>query len=112
MLEPWLDPALRRRALPPPWEPRCVRHMRTQSGIEIAGVSDGAILHRVAGSTALVRLELRGHRESVNWMVNGTLRARTGPGQDYAHRFSEPGRYEITAFGDSGEYERISVSVR
>jgi penicillin-binding protein 1C len=112
MLEPWLDPGLRQRALPPPWDPRCPRRLGTQSAIEIVGTSDRAVLHRVAGAAPLVRLELRGQREAVNWLVNGTLRARTGPGQGYAHRFTEPGRYEITACDDSGAYDRISVSVR
>ncbi|MGH8636001.1 MAG: hypothetical protein ACREUZ_02590, partial [Burkholderiales bacterium] len=45
-------------------------------------------------------------------MVNGTFVARTSPRQGYAHRFTEPGRYEITAFDDSGLYDRISLSVR
>ena len=46
------------------------------------------------------------------WMVIGRLVARTSPGRGYAHRFTEPGRYEITAFDDAGLYDRISLSVR
>jgi penicillin-binding protein 1C len=103
---------VRARALPPPWDPRCPRTLRTPAVIEIAGVSDGAVLHRAAAAAPLVHLELRGHAEAVNWLVNGELRARTRAGHGYTHRFDAPGRYEITAFDDSGAYDRISLSVR
>jgi penicillin-binding protein 1C len=111
LLEPWLGPALRRSALPPPWHPGCRQRIHAGTAIEIIGADDGEVLHR-AGAAPLVRLELLGPRDPVNWMVNGTLVARTSPGQGYAHRFTEPGRYEITAFDDSGLYDRISLSVR
>ncbi|MPZ43000.1 MAG: penicillin-binding protein 1C [Betaproteobacteria bacterium] len=111
LLEPWLDPALRRGALPPPWHPECRRQTHAATALAIVGAADGEVLHR-AGAAPLVRLELLGPRDPVNWMVNGTLVARTSPGQGYAHRFTEPGRYEITAFDDSGMYDRISLSVR
>jgi penicillin-binding protein 1C len=44
-------------------------------------------------------------------MVNGRLVAHTSAGRA-SHRFSEPGRYEVTAFDNAGRYDRISVSVR
>lgn len=112
LLEPWLDRATRARAVPPPWDARCARHAQAQSAIRIVGANDGEILHRAGDIAPLVRLELRGHGGEANWMINGSLRARTGPGQSYAHRFTEPGRYEVTAFDDSGLYDRISLSVR
>jgi len=112
VLEAWLDRPLRQRSLPPPWDPRCAAPEQTRSALKIVGASDGEILHRAGDAAPTVRLESRGHQGEVNWMVNGSLRARTGPGQSYAYRFAEPGRYEITAFDDFGLYDRVRLSIR
>jgi len=111
-LEAWLDRPLRKRSLPPAWDSRCGQRLEAQSALKIVGATDGEILHRAGDTPPTVRLESRGHQGDVHWMINGSLRARTGPGQSYAFRFAEAGRYEVTAFDDHGLYDRISVSVR
>lgn len=112
VLEPWLNTGLRQKALPPPWSAECGHEQRVESTLKIAGANDGELLHRAAGSAPLLRLELRGHYADAHWMVNGQLVAHTSAGQSYAHSFSTPGRYEVTAFDNAGRYDRISVSVR
>ena len=112
LLEPWLEPSLRRKALPPAWSAACASHARFESAVKIMGANDGEVLHRAGDAAPLVRLELRGDRGVSNWMINGRLVARTAAGERYDHRFDAPGRYEITAFNDAGRYDRISVSVR
>ena len=51
LLEPWLDPALRQRVLPPEWAPECRDAYRPDDGIKIVGLSDGEIIRRVPGKT-------------------------------------------------------------
>lgn len=112
ILEPWLEPSVRERALPPPWSERCRLHAAAESNLEIVGVRDGAILHHAAIHAPLVTLQARGHAGPLLWLVNGTASARTNTGEAYRHRFDAPGRYEITALDEHGAYDRVSVSVR
>ena len=76
-------------------------------------MSDGEVVQRAAGAERpRVRLEARGAQGAVNWMVNGQLVARAPAAAGHLLRFPEPGRYDITAFDDQGQFDRISVSVR
>ena len=112
-LEPWLDAGLRARALPPTWAPECRGRATPGAGLRIVGITDGEILQRAKVSREpTVRLEVRGHHGEVNWMVNGRLLVRTAASQGLVQRFAEPGGYDITAFDESGRYDRVSVSVR
>ena len=113
VLEPWLDPGLRARALPPAWSPDCRGSVRAEETVKIVGVSDGEVVQRAAGARRpAVRLEARGAQGAVNWMVNGQLVARAPAAAGHLLHFPEPGRYDITAFDDQGQFDRISVSVR
>jgi penicillin-binding protein 1C len=112
VLEPWLDAGLRQRVIPPDWSAGC-RSARAAQSVKIVGLSDGEIVQRVnGGETPRVRMEVRGVQGEVNWMVNGRHVARTGAAAGHMLRFDAPGRYDITAFDDQGQYDRISVSVR
>lgn len=112
-LEPWLDAGLRQRALPPAWAPACRQAAAPEEGVKIVGIGNGEVLHRAKGSDApLVRLEVRGHSGEIRWLVNGRIVGRTTAAESLPQRFAEPGRYEITAFDESGRYDRVSVSVR
>lgn len=111
-LEPWLDAGLRQRMLPPRWAPECAASHASGEGLKIVGLSDGEVLRRAQGNDILrARLEIRGVREEVSWMVNGSLLARSKPGAGQVVEFPAAGRYDITAFDDHGRYDRISVSV-
>jgi penicillin-binding protein 1C len=112
LLEPWLNGSLRQKALLPEWSKDCSTGRLVGGTIRIFGASDGEILHRAGNTAPLVRLELRGHHADAHWLVNGRLVAHTREGESYAHRFTDPGRYEVTAFDNGGHYDRISVSVR
>jgi penicillin-binding protein 1C len=113
VLEPWLDPGLRSRALPPPWSPDCRDAVRAGESVKIVGVSDGEVVQRApGGERPVVRLEVRGVQGVVNWMVNGRLVARAPAAAGHLLRLPDAGRYDITAFDDRGHFDRISVSVR
>ncbi|MDR0673274.1 MAG: penicillin-binding protein 1C [Zoogloeaceae bacterium] len=113
VLEPWLAPDIRAKALPPPWQPACAGHAASE-GIKIVGASHNEILRRpVTGKAPLIRLEVRGKAQGeVIWLVNGRLEARHPARASFAYRLEEPGRYDITAMDDQGHYDRVSLSVR
>ncbi|KRB92917.1 penicillin-binding protein 1C [Noviherbaspirillum sp. Root189] len=111
-LEPWLEPALRQRVLPPEWAPECRDAYRPDGGIRIVGLSDGEIIRRVPGKTdPKARLEIRGARGELMWMLNGRLLGRLSGTAVQTIAFPEAGRYDITVLDDFGHYDRISVSV-
>lgn len=112
LLEPWLDARLRRRALPPAWSAACDNRPLPSQGLKIVGANDGEVIRRASDHAPLVRLEVRGHAASANWMVDGKLVARTNAGGSFVHRFTDSGRHEITVFDDAGLFDRIAVSVR
>lgn len=111
-LEPWLDAGLRRNVLPPAWTPRCASAYRPAEAIKIVGLNDGEILRRaVNGEAPRARLDIRGSREEINWMVNGRLLAHQAKAGEQLVDFPVPGRYDISAFDSHGRYDRISVRV-
>jgi penicillin-binding protein 1C len=113
VLEPWLDPGLRGRVLPPAWSTDCRDAARAGESVKIVGASDGEVVQRAAGNEqAVMRLEARGVRGEINWMVNGRFVARAPAAAGHLLRLAEAGRYDITAFDDRGHYDRISLSVR
>jgi penicillin-binding protein 1C len=112
-LEPWLDPGLRAKSLPPSWAPECASIGHADNGITIAGLSDGAVIRRPPGKeTPKARLEIRGADTQVHWMVNGRIAARQNGALPWTLDFPDAGRYDITAFDDYGHYGRISISVQ
>jgi len=111
-LEPWLDAGMRRRVLPPSWSPQCATVHRPAEAIRIVGLSDGEVLRRAAGGAVpKARLDIRGSRDDIHWMVNGRLLAGGAAAKERVIEFREPGRYDISAFDNHGRYDRISVSV-
>lgn len=112
VLEPWLSDDVRQRVLPPPWAPEC-REERTGDGLKIIGLGDGAILRQAKdGAAPLVQLQVRGGSGEILWLVDGRLAARRPADAGHLHRFAEPGRHTVTALGEDGGYDRISISVR
>lgn len=111
-LEPWLDAAMRKRVLPPDWAPECISTRRAEGGFKIIGLSDGEIVRRAQGEAVpKAKLEVRGARGELHWLVNGRLLATQRASAGQVVSFPESGRYDITAIDDVGQYDRISVSV-
>ena len=99
--------------LPPRWAPECAATHHPGDGLKIVGLNDGEILRRARGKEILrARLEIRGAREDVSWLVNGSLLARSKADAGHVVEFPAAGRYDITAVDDHGGYDRISVSVQ
>jgi penicillin-binding protein 1C len=112
MLEPWLDPGLRRKSLPPTWSADCTSGGHSGDTITITGLNDGAVIRRPPGKEVpKARLEIRGSDGEVNWMVNGRLIGHQNAAVPQILDFPQAGRYDITAFDNDGHYGRISVSV-
>ncbi len=113
-LEPWLDPATRQRALPPPWSADCRRHQSADSGLKIVGITPGETLRRSnAGTPPRLRLEARGgERETLFWLVDGKQIGRSEAGKSLLHAFTAPGRHRITVLDESGRYNSVEISVQ
>ena len=112
-LEPWLDGALRERALPPAWAPACAGAHAPEAGLKIVGVSDGETIRRAGnGLPPELRLEARGGQEELIWLLDGRQIGRVPAGRALAHKFRDAGRYQITVMDDAGRYDRVEISVR
>ncbi|MDR2260565.1 MAG: penicillin-binding protein 1C [Azoarcus sp.] len=114
VLEPWLTPDTRPKALPPPWWPDCAGHATPEAGLKIVGANHNEILRRsAAGNAPFIRLEVRGKTEGeVIWLVNGRNQGRRPARASFAYRLEHPGRYDITAMDEQGHYDRVSLSAR
>ena len=111
-LEPWLDPALRARVLPPPWTAACSSDA-TGSGLRIVGLNDGEIIRRVGDDRpATLRLEARGGEQDLIWLLNGRQIGRVPARQAFTVSFAEPGAFQITVLDASGQHDRVEISVR
>ncbi|GHU03389.1 penicillin-binding protein 1C [Betaproteobacteria bacterium] len=113
VLEPWLDASTRQRALPPAWAAACHRAQAPETGLKIVGIVDGETI-RIAGNgdAPLLRLEARGGREELIWLIDGRQVGRTPPERSLTHVFAEPGRHAITVLDETGRYDRVEISVR
>ncbi|MDR1890388.1 MAG: penicillin-binding protein 1C [Zoogloeaceae bacterium] len=114
VLEPWLAPDIRPKALSPAWLPACAEHATAEGRLRIIGISNGATLHRsAAGNAPLIRLETRGKTDGeVIWLVNGKNMGRHPVRASFAYRLEQPGGYDITVMDEQGHYDRVSFSVR
>ncbi|MDR1936456.1 MAG: penicillin-binding protein 1C [Candidatus Accumulibacter sp.] len=113
VLEPWLDAATRQRALPPAWAAACAQAQAPEAGLKIVGIVDGQTVVRAGhGAPPLLRLEARGGREELIWLVDGRQVGRSPAGRSLAQVFAEPGRHAITVLDGTGRYDRVEISVR
>jgi len=112
-LEPWLPADIQAKARPPAWDARCRPTVEPEAGLRIVGLSQGEIIKRPRpDQPPVIRLELRGQRGEVYWLINGRLVARRPAKQPLIQRLEEMGRVDITVMDERGRYDRISISVR
>lgn len=112
-LDPWLSEELRRKAQAPPWDTHCGAQAEPEAGLRIVGLSHGEIIKRPRpDQPPVVRLELRGQRGQVYWLINGRVVAHRSATLPLIHRLQESGRVDITVLDEHGRFDRISVSVR
>ncbi|MDZ7657151.1 MAG: penicillin-binding protein 1C [Sulfurimicrobium sp.] len=113
VLEPWLEAAIRKKALPPAWHPACLAHAGQQSALKIHGISEGEILQRPRPDMPpVLKLETRGAEGEVYWLINGRMLSHQNGKKPFYHRPENPGRLSITAMDDFGHFDRVNVSVR
>lgn len=112
-LEPWLGAELRRKALPPDWDVKCRQQAEPEAGLRISGVTDGEVIKRVrADQDPVIRLEVRGQRGLVYWLVNGKLVAHRPASLPLIQRLNEAGRTDVTVMDEHGRFDKLSFSVR
>ena len=113
-LEPWLDPALRVRALPPPWTAACsASDGGSGSGLRIVGLSNGETIRRAGdGPPVKLRLEARGGEQELIWLLNGRQIGRVPAGQPLTWSFAEQGSFQVTVMDHAGQHDRVEISVR
>ncbi|NMG74713.1 penicillin-binding protein 1C [Aromatoleum diolicum] len=112
-LEPWLNAATRRQALPPSWAPACSGAQAPEGGLKIVGISDGETIRRAGnGPAPELRLEARGGQAELVWLVDGRQVGRVPANRALLQKFAEAGRYRITVMDDAGRFDRVEISVR
>ena len=112
-LEPWLSADLRAKAQSPDWDAKCQSQAVPEAGLSIVGLSNGEVIKRSRpDQPPIIRLELRGQRGQVYWLINGRLVAHRTATLPLIHSLTETGRVDITVMDEQGRYDRISVSVR
>jgi len=111
-LQLWLDPDLRKKSTPPEWDSSCGANFVEVNALKIMGLNNDEIIRQTNDGKKIpqAKLTLRGAHGDIYWMVNGRLLAGNGTSQTI--QFPHAGRYEITAFDDQGNFDRIAVSVR
>lgn len=110
-LQLWLDPDTKKRSLPPEWDVSCSANYHDGGSVKIMGLNNDELIRQANGEKLPeAKLELRGAHGEINWMVNGQL--LPGKGVNQTIPFPRAGRYDITAFDNQGNVDRISVSVQ
>jgi penicillin-binding protein 1C len=110
-LQFWLDADLRKKSTPPEWDNNCGANFVESKPLKIMGLTNGEIIRQSnGGKLPETKVELRGAQGDVYWMMNGRL--LNGNGRVQTIQFQEAGRYDITAFDDQGNFDRIVVSVQ
>ncbi|WP_233864098.1 penicillin-binding protein 1C [Paraburkholderia adhaesiva] len=111
-LEPWLDEQSRRLD-PPRWAPGCAPPAGGAGRLAITGASSGEVVRSAYGAAApQVHMGVIGARGVVGWLVNGTLAGRAAAASGWTVQFPKPGEYAITAFDESGRYDRVTIEAR
>jgi penicillin-binding protein 1C len=112
-LEPWLNATQRQHARLPAWEAACIGRAEPEAGLRIIGVTEGEILRRPRPDQwPLMKLELRGQRGEVYWLINGRMVAKKPANQALIHRIDQLGRVDITVLDEQGRYDRVSVKAQ
>lgn len=111
-LQLWLDADLRKKSTPPEWDSHCGAHFVEANSLKIMGLNNDEIIRQTNDGKKMpeAKLQLRGARGTIYWMLNGRLLA--GNGRTQTIQFPHAGRYEITAFDDEGNFDRVGVSVQ
>ena len=88
-----------------------------EAGLRIVSITNGETIRRAgreAGGMRVpsLRLEARGGRDELIWLVDGRQVARVRDGGVLHQDFPERGRHAITVMDESGRYDRVEISVR
>ncbi len=114
LAQPWLSAWQRKASRLPPLKPGCADDgLDANANLQIAGVAAGSSLVRAPGSTHPPHLSLRalGAQGTVQWLVNGRIKAALDATRPFEHDFDEPGPQAITAMTPSGNFAQIEIQV-
>ncbi|HSX61886.1 MAG TPA: penicillin-binding protein 1C [Tahibacter sp.] len=114
LAQPWLGAWQRKASQLPPLAPGCADDgLDGGANLTIAGVAPGSTLARAPGSTQPPHLSLRalGAQGTVQWLVNGRIKAALDASKPFEHDFDEPGPQAITAMTPSGNFSQLEIQV-
>lgn len=114
LAQPWLSAWQRKAARIPPLARGCADDgLDGGSNLQIAGVAPGSSLARAPGSTQPPHLSLRalGAQGTVQWLVNGRIKATLDAAKPFEHDFDEAGAQSITALTPAGNFAQVEVQV-
>ena len=114
LAQPWLAAWQRKASQLPPLARGCADDgLDGSANLQIAGVAPGSSLARAPGSTRPPHLSLRalGAQGTVQWLVNGRIKAALDANRPFEHDFDEPGAQAITALTPSGNYAQVEFQV-
>ncbi len=112
--EPWLPPRIREKSRIPRIDPVCGKPASAQGeNIRIMGIEPNTVFRPPGAETRLptLILEARGGREELYWLLNGELIARSPAGVPFVHKFSRPGRCQLTVMDLGGNYDSVEFTV-
>lgn len=111
---PWLSPKIRRLNQIPPLDPACRKPVsQKMETITIMGIQNGSVLRPAGLSTRLptVILDAMGGEQTLYWMLNGEVVAKTRAGISCPYQFSRPGRFHLTVMDTGGNHDSIEILV-
>lgn len=113
LLEPWIERSLRSEAERIPWAADCAARGPSRA-LRITGIEHGSVIRPAPGSpAAVVRVQVVGSRERVDWLLDGRLVGSTEPhGEGLRLTLGRTGEHALTAIDPQGRFERVRFSVR
>lgn len=114
LAQPWLSAWQRKASQLPPLARGCAEDgIDASANLTIAGVTPGSSLVRAPGSAQPPHLSLRalGAQGTVQWLVNGRIKAALDASKPFEHDFDEAGTQAITALTPSGNFAQVEVQV-
>ncbi|NOQ65466.1 MAG: penicillin-binding protein 1C [Methyloprofundus sp.] len=114
-VEPWVEPALRRKAQIPVYAKECqLDTQQHEKNFVIEGLQDHSILQSAGGhfSLPIISLKTTGGQGQQFWYVNGQAIETTGLGQNMHYRFRRTGKYQLMVIDSIGQTAMLNVEVQ
>ena len=114
VLEPWIPASRRRSGAVPPLMDGCSGTADSPSGLQIVGLSDGAVYRGLGRprQAPLIELKAVGASGDLHWYIDGRLQYSVSPERAVSHRLVGKGTQQVLVQDDSGGSDRVEIAVR